>query len=104
MKPRTTEKQAALLLYCGQFYAENDQLPTARAICDHFGWSSANAAYDVLIALSRRGYVERNALGKWKFTSLGRAFITERLTAARWHPTNGSDSPTNGMYASTVTV
>lgn len=58
------------------FYAMNDQLPPARVIADHFGWTSANAAYEHLEGLRRRGFLERNAVGKWKFTAASRPNIT----------------------------
>jgi SOS-response transcriptional repressor LexA len=96
---RITDKQMAVLEFCGRFFAANDQLPTAVAIAQQFGWVSANASWQVLYALQGKGYLERNSLGKFKFTAKGRAAITERLTAARWHPTNGTVDPTNGMYA-----
>lgn len=90
MKPHKirpiTSRESAGLIFCGQFYAANDQLPTVQAVCDNFGWASPNAARDMLLSLCRKGYLERNLLGKLKFTAKGRAFITEQLTYARWHP------------------
>ena len=102
MKPLTA-KQTEGLMFCAQFFAANDQLPTAQAIIDHFGWASPNAAYDLLMVLSGKGYVERNSLAKWKFTSKGRAFIMKHATAARWFPTSGIDEPINGsVFASSA--
>jgi hypothetical protein len=94
---RITDKQMAVLEFCGRFYAANDQLPTAVAIAQEFGWASPNASWQMLYALQGKGYLERNSLGKFKFTAKGRANITERLTAPRRHPTSGSCEPTNGI-------
>jgi hypothetical protein len=96
MKPPITDKQAALLLFCAEFYAANDQLPPYHAMSERFGWASDNSGLEAMLALRWKGYVERNALGKWKFTDLGRAFITERAHGARAHPTNGTAELTNG--------
>jgi SOS-response transcriptional repressor LexA len=94
---RLTYKQAELLGYCGKFFAANDQLPPYHLIASDHGWSSVNAAVEMMEALERKGYIERNATGKWKFTAKGRAFITVYATAARWHPTSGSSEPISGI-------
>lgn len=72
-----TSRQSELLHFCAEFFAENDQLPTAQAIAEHFGWKSANASFQMMEALHRKGYVTRNAIGRYKFTVKGRAYITE---------------------------
>lgn len=102
MKP-LTDKQAAVLAYCGQFFAANDQIPPRHFVANHFGWSSYNAAAEAMEVLGRKGYIERNANGKWRFTAKGRAFITEQATSARWFPTNGSLEPTNGLVCTSST-
>ncbi len=66
---RLTVKQAEVLAFMWDFYKENDQLPTCEAIAIHFNFRSANAAYEHCLAMQRRGYLERNALGKFKFAS-----------------------------------
>ena len=77
-----TDKQAELLLFCAEFHAENDQLPTARAIAERFGWKSANGSYQMMETLRRKGYLARNTLGRYKFTALARAYITQQATVA----------------------
>lgn len=101
---KATDRQMEGLIFCGQFFAANDQLPTFQIIADHFGWSSPNAAQYLLLTLERKGYLERNAMGRFKFTAKGRVNITKHLTAARWHPTDGSVHPMSGMYVRTATV
>jgi SOS-response transcriptional repressor LexA len=78
MKRPITDKQAEVLAFCADFFAGNDQLPTAQVIADRFGWSSANAAWQMLEALHRKGYLARNALHKFKFTDKARPLIPER--------------------------
>ena len=50
-----------------EFHAENDQLPPLSAISKHFGWTSANTANEHVSILAKKGYLERNAIGKWRF-------------------------------------
>lgn len=62
-----TELALKVLDYMRQFFAENDQLPPANFISDHFGWASVNSSYVHIKALQRHGLVERNACGKLRF-------------------------------------
>lgn len=77
MTIKTTAKQRSLLLFCDTFLTQNDQLPTYQAISDHFSWASTNAALEAVAALERKGLLERNTLGKWRFTEAGRRLIPE---------------------------
>ncbi len=61
--PRNLE----VLDFCRKFFAENDQLPPAMRISEHFGWTSMNAAQLHLDALIHHGLLERNAVGKLRF-------------------------------------
>ncbi len=54
-KRDVTELQAEVLQYIKQYIAENGYPPTLREISSWFGWSSVNAAADVLIRLERHG-------------------------------------------------
>jgi SOS-response transcriptional repressor LexA len=63
-----TDQQKKVLVFMHQFFSENDQLPTMQAIAEGFGWKSFNAAAEVAIKLEAKGYLERNALNKFKFT------------------------------------
>jgi SOS-response transcriptional repressor LexA len=73
MKRPITPGQRRVLDFLRSFYEDNDQLPPIPAIAQHFGWASWNAAQTHLVALAKRGYLERNAVGRWKFTDLARA-------------------------------
>lgn len=77
-----TDRQRRLLAFCDLFLTQNDQLPTAQAIADHFGWKSPNASYEAMASLERRGLIERNVLGKMRFTEAGRRLIPECVDAA----------------------
>ncbi|RQO83507.1 MULTISPECIES: hypothetical protein [unclassified Acidovorax] len=67
-----TEKALAVLAYCREFFAENDQLPPIHRINDHFGWKSLNAAQNHMDSLVRHRLLERNAVGKLRFARGGR--------------------------------
>jgi SOS-response transcriptional repressor LexA len=67
MNQLTLTQQSVLIFIC-QFFGDNDQLPPMHAIAKQFGWASANAAHDVCVQLERRGYIEKNAVGKYRFT------------------------------------
>jgi SOS-response transcriptional repressor LexA len=62
-----TLTQQSVLGFMRQFFADNDQLPPMHAIAKQFGWASANAAHEVCVQLVRKGYIERNAVGKYRF-------------------------------------
>lgn len=70
-----TAKQGDMLLFMWDFYEQNDQLPPCEVIRNHFKFSSANAAYEHQVALLEKGWIERNAVGKFKFTALTRNAI-----------------------------
>ena len=98
MRPITIG-QRRVLDFMRAFLDANDQLPPMRAIADHFGWGSDNAAQTHIVQLVRRGYLERNAVGKWRLTDKGRANTTTEREPSRHtveFPTNGSLQPTSG--------
>ncbi len=72
-----THNQKRLLNFCWSFYRQNDQLPTAKNIADHFGWASPNAAVEQLFSLYAHGMIERNLNGKWKFTEAARLLLKD---------------------------
>ena len=64
---RLTLTQQSVLGFMRQFFADNDQLPPMHSIATRFGWVSQNAAHEVCVQLVRKGYIERNAVGKYRF-------------------------------------
>ncbi len=63
-----TDNQLDVLFFLIDFLRDNHQLPPMAEISRNFGWSSANAANEVLKALQRRGFIEKNVVGKYKLT------------------------------------
>jgi SOS-response transcriptional repressor LexA len=62
-----TDIQQKVLDFMHTFHAANDQLPTMRALSDHFDWKSGNAAVEHCHALEVHGKLEKNAVGKYRF-------------------------------------
>ncbi|MFP2962416.1 hypothetical protein ACLEPN_32720 [Myxococcus sp. 1LA] len=56
-----TALQRAVLVYLAERKATADEVPTLQELCDHFQWSSPNAAADVLRRLQRRGLLRLKA-------------------------------------------
>jgi len=70
-----TYRQRDVLHFMRCFLLENDQLPPMHAIAEHFGNSSPNSAQSHINALERKGFIERNAVGKYRF-------VRDRVMAA----------------------
>lgn len=70
MEPQTqqlTRRQLQVVAFLREFLAANDQIPPMHVISERFGWRSANAAQQHIDALSRKGLLERNDIGNWRF-------------------------------------
>lgn len=63
-----TETQKKLLAFMRAFFAENDQLPTIAATKAHFGWKSNNTVAARFYALEAKGFIEKNAVNRYRFT------------------------------------
>jgi SOS-response transcriptional repressor LexA len=63
-----TPRQQEVLAFMREFFADNDQLPTLLAIARRFGWKSVNAAVVMTAILERKGFIEKNVLGKYRFS------------------------------------
>jgi SOS-response transcriptional repressor LexA len=66
--PELTAQQQKVLDFMRQFFCMNDALPTASSIAKAFGYASANAATRHIQALARKGRIEKNEAGGWRFT------------------------------------
>jgi len=62
-----TKKQMAVLNFMHLYFRENDQLPSVNAMRCYFGWSSENSGTCFQSALEQKGWIERNAAGKYRF-------------------------------------
>lgn len=62
-----TEQQQRVLDFMRRFLAENDQMPSYCVIAKEFGWKSQASGQGAVMALAQKGYLERNAVGGWRF-------------------------------------
>lgn len=62
-----TPVQKMVLAYMREYFSENDQLPPAHAIADHFGWKARQNAVWHVSKLEQHGFIEPNATGKYRF-------------------------------------
>lgn len=62
-----TPKQATVLAYMREFFAENDQLPTLEIIAKDLGFPSDTSAFELRRQLIKKGHLEHNAVGKYRF-------------------------------------
>ena len=67
MTAELTSKQADVLAFLRFFLELNDQLPPASWLRANFVWASDNAAATYLATLAKKGYIEHNAVGKYRF-------------------------------------
>lgn len=63
-----TKKQEEVYDFMFHFFEENDQIPPMAEIADHFGWASPNAANEHVLRIRDAGWIEHNAVGKYRFT------------------------------------
>jgi hypothetical protein len=85
MRP-LSRRQSEAFSYLVQFFAANDQLPPIASVAAHMGIFS-NHAHEIAVALEKKGWVERNSVGKYRFTQCSRAWALEHgeeITNARW--------------------
>lgn len=62
-----TSRQQQVLGFMREFFLDNDQIPPIHAIQEKFEFASINAATSHVMALARKGFIEKNLVGKWKF-------------------------------------
>lgn len=77
---KLTSRQAEVLAFIAKHHASTGLTPTRREIADYFGWSSANAAEDMVKALAKKGHLLCSAqVGKWRS-------IRYRMESGEWSP------------------
>jgi len=54
-----THKQELVLGFATQYIRDNDNFPTCEEITRRFGWVSNNSAHGHLVALLKKGSIER---------------------------------------------
>ena len=70
MKEQLTDRQLEVLVFMREFFRENDQLPPQKAIGEKFGKTSVAGEHFQRV-LSDKGYIELNAVGKYRFARQG---------------------------------
>lgn len=71
-------RQAEAFNHIVTFFAENDQLPPLALLSKCMGTCS-NAAHELCTVLEKKGWLERNAVGKYRFTQSSRAWAIEHF-------------------------
>ena len=69
LRGEATDLQLQVLRFMVSFFRDNHQLPSLARICEKFGWTSATSAEGHRRALTRLGYLERNGVGGFRFTT-----------------------------------
>jgi hypothetical protein len=85
MKPMSP-RQTQVFAYMVEFFSANDQLPPHTVVSQFLG-TAPNHSYELSIALEKKGYIERNAVGKFRFTEPGRQLALDQMkncSNARW--------------------
>lgn len=70
MRLKLTKKQAEVYEFMQNYFKENDMLPSSYAIRDHFKTRIALGQY-YQRAIRDKGWIEHNAVGKYRFTREG---------------------------------
>nr|WP_319566261.1 hypothetical protein [uncultured Rhodoferax sp.] len=78
MKALST-RQSEAFTYLMQFFSANDQIPPIATVAAHMGVYS-NQAHEIFTALEKKGWIERNAVGKYRFTQCSRAWAIEHIS------------------------
>ena len=79
-----TDAQRQALRFLRSYVEANDNMPTAKTISEHFGWTSVNAGYDVLVRLEKKGCLERLAgQAGWRFVRERTCISSKEETACQ---------------------
>lgn len=68
-----TDTQLRVVRFLKDFYRENGFYATIRDVQEHMGWASHTTAYDCLLALTDKGFVERKRLTRDKIVFVAAA-------------------------------
>lgn len=60
-----------VLAFCHQFFQDNDQLPPQSCVAEHFDVCE-QVAQKYMQWLAAEKHIERNAVGKWRFTRVAK--------------------------------
>jgi SOS-response transcriptional repressor LexA len=68
MKQRLTNKQLEVYCFAKDYHKENDNLPSGEEIASFLGLANRASGFFHYQALVRKGYLEKMASGKYRFT------------------------------------
>lgn len=68
MKKHLTNKQLAVYCFLKDYFSANDQLPSGDAVSQFIGATTHNAGFQHMKILEKKGWIERNAAGKYRFS------------------------------------
>jgi len=54
---KITKRQKEVLSFIGKYIKKTGYSPTAKELCDEFGWSSINAGSEYFLKLAKKGYL-----------------------------------------------
>lgn len=63
-----TPRQQEVYDFLREYFGRNDQLPPSRTIQEKFGFASQTNATLHMQRIAKRGWIEKNEAGKWRFT------------------------------------
>ncbi|NOJ96677.1 hypothetical protein HMI51_27535 [Corallococcus coralloides] len=77
-----TQRQLEVLAYVHAYKEEHERAPTARELCERFGWTSTNAAHDYFGRLEQLRLLTREAkvARSLRLTASGKAVANEYLS------------------------
>lgn len=78
MNPILAKRQQELLFFLHQYQTENYISPSIREMCEKMGILSSNGVSNHLLALERKGYIEKIGKGKsraWRLTAQGQEYV-----------------------------
>ncbi len=67
MVKELTKRQEEVFDYCVKYFLENDQLPSYLSICRYFGWLGVESARGHMVALAKKGWIEKNEAKHYRF-------------------------------------
>jgi hypothetical protein len=67
MRERLTNKQLSVFCFTQSYFRDNDQIPPARLVSEYVGCGDRTAGYHHLRTLEKKGYLERNTAGGYRF-------------------------------------
>lgn len=75
---KLSKLQESVFAYMVEFFADNDQLPPVWIVAAEYD-KYENQIHEMLLSFEKRGMIERNAVGKWRFSRANAAWHGKKL-------------------------